>query len=62
MTEAGVYSVHTIGELHSMVSSLSMQGFHIITVLQTDNGMYHVVAQQESSLITSIRAMKGDKP
>lgn len=55
--EAGVYSVYTIDEMHSMVRNLTMEGFRIITVITAENGLYHVVAQQEPR---RKRDMKGD--
>lgn len=45
--EAGVYSCRGIHELHQMVMNLSKEGFRIITVIDTQNGDYHVVAQKE---------------
>lgn len=45
--EAGVFTARGIHELHMMVSSLASEGFRIITVLDTQNGDYHVVAQKE---------------
>jgi hypothetical protein len=47
MSEAGVYTARGIGELRMMVSSLATQGFRIITVIDTQNADYHVVAQKE---------------
>lgn len=44
--EAGVYTARGIGELHRMVMSLAEEGFRIITVIDTQNGDYHVVAQR----------------
>lgn len=46
--EAGVYTARGIHELHMMVSSLAQQGFRIVTVIDTQNGDYHVVAQKEA--------------
>lgn len=46
--EAGVYTARGVYELHQMVSSLASQGFRIITVIDTHNGDYHVVAQQDA--------------
>lgn len=46
-SEAGVYTARGIGELGMLVSSLAEQGFRIITVIDTHNGDYHVVAQRE---------------
>lgn len=47
--EAGVYTARGIGELGQMVMNLAQQGFRIITVIDTQNGDYHIVAQKESS-------------
>ena len=47
MSEAGVYAARGIGDLSSMVASLAQQGFRIVTVIDTQNGDYHVVAQKE---------------
>lgn len=47
MSKAGVYTARGIHELNSMVVNLSDQGYRIITVIDTQNGDYHVVAQQE---------------
>ena len=47
MVEAGVYTARGIHELHQMVANLARDGFRIITVIDTQNGDYHVVAQQE---------------
>lgn len=47
MTEAGVYTARGIHELHMMVMSLATDGFRIITVIDTQNGDYHVVAQRD---------------
>ena len=46
--EAGVYTARGVGELHSMVYNLAQEGFRIITVIDTHNGDYHVVAQKEN--------------
>lgn len=46
LDEAGVYTVRGVHELHMMVSSLAGEGFRIITVIDTQNGDYHVVAQR----------------
>ena len=48
MCEAGVYTARGIGDLNPMVASLAQQGFRIVTVIDTQNGDYHVVAQKES--------------
>lgn len=45
MTEAGVFTARGIHELHMMVSNLAKEGYRIITVIDTQNGDYHVVAQ-----------------
>ena len=50
MTEAGVYTARGIHELHQMVASLAFDGFRIITVIDTQNGDYHVVAQKDAKL------------
>ena len=46
--EAGVYTARGLHELHMMVSTLASEGFRIITVIDTQNGDYHVVAQKET--------------
>jgi len=38
---------HSIGELEDTVRNLSMDGFRIITVLETMRTIYAVVAQKE---------------
>lgn len=48
-SEAGVYTARGIHELHMMVMSLAGEGFRIITVIDTQNGDYHVVAQKENA-------------
>ena len=45
-SEAGVYTARGIHELNLMVAGLAEQGFRIITVIDTQNGDYHVVAQK----------------
>lgn len=57
--EAGVYSVQDIGELNSMVANLAQQGFRIISVIDTQNGMYHVVAQKELPPLVTIATEPG---
>lgn len=47
MSDAGVYTARGIHELGQMVASLASEGFRIITVIDTQNGDYHVVAQKE---------------
>ena len=47
MSEAGIYTARGISDLHLIISSLAEQGFRIITVIDTQNGDYHVVAQKE---------------
>ncbi len=49
MSEAGLYTARGIYELEQMVASLASQGFRIITVIDTQNGDYHVVAQKENA-------------
>lgn len=44
--EAGVYTARGIGDLSALVSSLASQGFRIVTVIDTQNGDYHIVAQK----------------
>lgn len=44
--EGGIYTARGIGELHSMVYNLSLEGFRVVTVIDTQNGDYHVVAQK----------------
>lgn len=48
MSEAGVYTARGIGDLHQMVMNLAAEGFRIITVIDTQNGDYHVIAQREA--------------
>ena len=45
--EAGVFTARGIGDLHSLVVNLALDGFRIIAVIDTQNGDYHVVAQKE---------------
>ena len=45
--EAGVYTARGIHELHLMVMNLAKEGFRIVTVVDTQNGDYHVVAQKD---------------
>lgn len=47
MVEAGVYTARGIHELHMQVMHLAQDGFRIITVIDTQNGDYHVVAQKD---------------
>ena len=47
MSEAGVYTARGISDLHGMIAALAAEGFRIITVIDTQNGDYHVVAQKE---------------
>jgi hypothetical protein len=49
MSEAGVYTARGIHELHQTVASLAAEGFRIITVIDTQNGDYHVVAQHSGA-------------
>ena len=44
--EAGVYTARGIAELHQQVSTLADQDFRIITVINTQDDNYHVVAQK----------------
>ena len=46
-SEAGVYTARGVHELHQMITSLAGEGFRIITVIDTQNGDYHVVAQKD---------------
>lgn len=46
MRNAGVYSVRSMAELEAQIYCLSQEGYRIISVFQTDNGMFHVVAQE----------------
>lgn len=46
MRKAGVYSVWNIDDLNGMIWQLSEEGYRIVNVFQTDNGMFHVVAQE----------------
>lgn len=48
MSEAAVYTARGVFELGQMVESLAQQGFRIVTVIDTQNGNYHVVVQKES--------------
>lgn len=45
--EGGVYTARGIAELHQQVYALVQEGFRIITVIDTQNGDYHVVAQKD---------------
>lgn len=45
--EAGVYPARGIGDLSMIVSNLSEDGFRIVSVIDTQNGDYQVVAQKE---------------
>ena len=47
MSEAGVYTARGVHELNLTVISLAQQGFRIITVIDAQNGDYHVVAQKD---------------
>lgn len=47
--EAGVYTARGIGELDQMVRNLASEDFRIITVIDTQNGYYHVVAQRDTT-------------
>jgi hypothetical protein len=47
MSEAGVYTARGVHELGQVVADLAADGFRIITVIDTQNGDYHVVAQKE---------------
>lgn len=44
--EAGVYTARGIGDLGELVANLAEQGFRIVTVIDTQNGDYNVVAQK----------------
>jgi len=44
---AGVFTARGIAELDQLVQSLAEQGYRIVTVIDTQNGDYHVVAQME---------------
>jgi hypothetical protein len=46
--EAGVFTARGVHELHLMVSNLAREGFRIVTVIDTQNGDYHVVAQKDA--------------
>ncbi len=48
MSEAGVYTARGIHELNMTVINLAQQGYRIITVIDTQNGDYHVVVQKET--------------
>jgi len=45
--EAGLFTARGIAELGVMIQALAAEGFRIITVIDTQNGDYHVVAQKE---------------
>lgn len=45
--EAGVFTARGIVELRSTVNVLANEGYQIVTVIDTQNGDYHVVAQKE---------------
>lgn len=45
---AGVFTARGIADLNMLVISLAEQGYRIITVIDTQNGDYHVVAQMEA--------------
>ena len=49
--EAGVYSARGIGELNNTVYNLAQQGFRIISVFETSEEFYHVVAQMETEVV-----------
>ena len=49
--EAGVYSARGIGELDNTVHILAQQGFRIISVFETSEEFYHVVAQMETEVV-----------
>ena len=46
--DAGVFSARGITDLNMLVISLAEQGYRIITVIDTQNGDYHVIAQKEA--------------
>lgn len=48
-SEAGVFTARGIGDLHAMVNNLAREGFRIVTVIDTQNGDYHVVAQKDAT-------------
>lgn len=48
--EAGVFTARGIGDLHSLVANLAIDGFRIVTVIDTQNGDYHVVAQKDRAI------------
>jgi hypothetical protein len=49
MAEAGVYTARGIGDLGQLVSNLAQQGYRIVAVIDTQNGDYHVVAQNDKT-------------
>lgn len=49
MMDAGVFTARGITDLGMMVISLAEQGYRIITVIDTQNGDYHVVAQKDAT-------------
>ena len=46
-SEAGVYTARGIHELHMQIMALAAEGFRIVSVIDTQNGDYHVVAQKD---------------
>ncbi len=48
MADAGVYTARGIGDLSQLISNLAREGYRIVTVIDTQNGDYHVVAQKEN--------------
>lgn len=46
---AGVFTARGVPELSLMITSLAEQGYRIITVIDTQNGDYHVVAQKDEA-------------
>lgn len=47
-SQAGVFTARGIGDLVQIVVNLAAEGFRIVTVIDTQNGDYHVVAQKDT--------------
>ena len=54
MNEAGLYTARGIAELGQMITNLAQERFRIVTVIDTQNGDYHVVAQREITYETRL--------
>lgn len=53
--EAGVFTARGVHDLHMQIMALASEDFRIITVIDTQNGDYHVVAQKEPALVREAR-------